>query len=319
MISRSRTRCGIEPHTVSGRAVVKVGALYAGGPVTVKTFARLAEAAGFDSVWCGDHVASHVDGLAGLGVLAGATEEIAIGTSVIVASFRPAVVTAKALATVAVVAKGRTIAGLGAGGDLPLEFAATGADLRTRGAFLDEAIEVMQLLWRGTSASFRGRWASFDDLALEPVPDPPPPIWIGGRSPAALRRAARIGSGYLLYLVSPEEVARRARELARLSDELGRGWRGAVAVVTFVMGAADWSAALDGAMASSILPGLTASQIRSRWLLGTEEDIVARARSFSASGVDHLILGCPPGDRRVLDGFLSIGRCVIDELSRFPG
>ena len=138
--------------------------------MTVKTFAGLAEAAGFDSVWCGDHVASHVDGLVGLGVLAGATEEIAIGTSVIVASFRPAVVTAKALATVAVVAKGRTIAGLGAGGDLPLEFAATGADLRTRGAFLDEAIEVMQLLWRGTSASFRGRWTSFEDLALRRLP-----------------------------------------------------------------------------------------------------------------------------------------------------
>lgn len=298
---------------------MKVGALYAGGPVTVKTFAGLAEAAGFDSVWCGDHIASHVDGLAGLGVLAGATEEIAIGTSVIVASFRPAVVTAKALATVAVVAKGRTIAGLGAGGDLPLEFAATGADLRTRGAFLDEAIEVMQLLWRGTSASFRGRWASFEDLALEPVADPPPPIWIGGRSPAALRRAARIGSGCLLYLVSPEEVACRARELARLSDELGRSWRGAVAAVTFVTSAADWSAALDGAMASSVLPCLTADQIRSRWLLGTEEDIVARARSYSASGVDHLILGCPPGDRRALDGFLSIGRCVIDELSRLAG
>lgn len=298
--------------------MTRVGVQYAGGSLTIKGFAQRAERAGFASVWCGDHLTTQVDGVAALGVLAGCTEAIGIGTSVLVTPLRPAVVTAKALATAASAAPGRTIAGLGVGGDLPAEFRAAGADLRTRGAFLDEAIDVMQLLWRGRHASFHGRWTTFEHFMLEPAPDVPPQIWIGGRSRAAVRRAARVGAGYLPYLVSPREVETRGRELAALSAEAGRSWHGTIAAVAFVMPAADATAALEAIMDYSIVTAATAVQVRDRWLLGTEDRITARARAYAASGVDHLILGCPPGDQRVVDGFFAAAAFVADELASHP-
>lgn len=292
---------------------MKIGAQYVGGAVTIKTFAREAEAAGFDSVWCGDHVSGHVDGIAALGVMAGCTERITVGTSVLVGAFRPAVVTAKALATVATIAPGRMIAGIGVGGDLPRELRAVGVDPESRGAFLDEAIEVMQLLWRGESTTYQGRWTSLEGLTIDPLPNELPPIWIGGRSLAAIRRAARLGTGYLPYLVSPAGVTLRKEQLIECTGDLRRRWEGTLAAVTFVTSGTDREAALDEAMSCLPVPGLTRDQVRSRWLLGAESDLVARARCYRDAGVDHLILGCPPGDRSGLDRFLAAARCLLDE------
>jgi alkanesulfonate monooxygenase SsuD/methylene tetrahydromethanopterin reductase-like flavin-dependent oxidoreductase (luciferase family) len=295
-------------------SVVAVGVQYVGGAFGLKTFARRAEAAGFDSVWCGDHVSAHVDGIAGLGVLAGCTERITIGTSVLVMPFRPVVISAKGLLSAAEAAGGRAIAGVGVGGELPLELAATGADQSTRGAFLDEAIEVLRLLWSGGRATFRGRWTNFDGLSMEPVFDPPP-IWIGGRSTAAVRRAARVGSGYMPYLVTPDQVRRRAKELRAHGEEIGLPWTGTVAAVTFVVNGRDAESALETAMASPVVPNLSAEQIRARYLLGTPDDIIEQANAYVMAGVDHLILGFPPGDAQQLSEFLSAGAGVAEQLA----
>src|SRR6478609_7061785 len=88
-------------------APVQIGAQCMGDPGGPKAFAVRAEAAGFDSVWCGDHVGHIVDGLTALGCFAGATERITIGVNVIVVPYRPAAIVAKALSTIALVAPGR--------------------------------------------------------------------------------------------------------------------------------------------------------------------------------------------------------------------
>ena len=201
--------------------MIEIGAMYMGGDgITVKEFAVAAEAAGFDSVWTGDHLAHYVDGIASLGIVAGCTERVTIGTNVLVAPFRPAAVVAKALLTTAQSARRRVVMGVGPGGDVPIELAMAGADSATRGRYTDEALDVIAGLWSGRPFSYAGRWNRFDEVVMEPVAGPRPDVWIGGRSPAALRRAVRRGHGYNPYLVSPEQVAER---YAALQDGRRRG------------------------------------------------------------------------------------------------
>jgi alkanesulfonate monooxygenase SsuD/methylene tetrahydromethanopterin reductase-like flavin-dependent oxidoreductase (luciferase family) len=190
---------------------VRIGTQYMGDSGGPKAFARRAEDAGFDSVWCGDHVGHLVDGIAALGCFAGATERITIGVDLLVVPYRPAAVIAKGLATIASVASGRVVAGFGVGGEFPEQFAATGAELRTRGAYTEDALDVVRRLWRGAPLHHRSRWAHFDGFTLEPAPGPGPRPTGVGRRP--LRRRAPTGGarrdGYVPYLVSPRQFERR--------------------------------------------------------------------------------------------------------------
>jgi probable F420-dependent oxidoreductase len=284
--------------------VVRIGAQYMGDDRGPKSFARRAEAAGFDSVWCGDHVGHYVEGIATLGCFAGATERITIGTDLIVVPYRPPAVVAKALATISLVAPGRVVAGFGVGGEFPGEFQATGADLRTRGAFTDEALEVVSRLWTGERVSYRGRWISFDDFQLEPPPAPPPDLWVGGRSEPALRRAVRFGTGYVPYLVSPEQLRRRRERLAELASAANRSLDPftLACLVTFIPGPSV-DDAVELGLRSLRLSGLTPESVRSQYLLGDDEAALARLQDYVDAGADHLILGCIPGDDRYVDDF----------------
>lgn len=283
-----------------------VGAQYQGDHRGPKAFARRAEAAGFDSVWCGDHIGHLVDGIAALGILAGATERVTIGVNVLVVPHRAAVVLAKGVATVAQVAPGRVVAGVGVGGEFPEELAAAGAELRTRGADTDEALQVAQRLWAGERVTHHGRRAAVEGLQLEPVPEPPPALWVGGRSEAALRRAVRFGSGYIPYLVSPDQLARRRSRLHELAAEAGRG-PGELALASLVtlVPAPTVDAALERAMTSLRLSGITPGSVRASYLLGPDDAVLGQLQAYADAGLDHLVLGCPPGDDAQLDAFFA--------------
>jgi alkanesulfonate monooxygenase SsuD/methylene tetrahydromethanopterin reductase-like flavin-dependent oxidoreductase (luciferase family) len=285
---------------------VQVGAQFQGDEGGPKAFAGRAEAAGFDSVWCGDHVGHLGDGLATLGIYAGATERITIGLNLLVTPYRPAAVMAKALATIALDAPGRVIAGFGIGGEFPGEFAATGATVGTRGAFGDEALHIISRLWTGEPFSFEGRWASFDQFRLEPPPVPAPPIWVGGRSDAALRRAVRFAVGYVPYLVSPDQLQRRRQRLDELLVEAGRP-TGNLTIGCLVTMIPDTNvdAAVQRGLTSLKLTGMTPELVRAQYLVGDDESILARIGDYRAAGADHLILGCLPGDEAQRDEFFA--------------
>jgi alkanesulfonate monooxygenase SsuD/methylene tetrahydromethanopterin reductase-like flavin-dependent oxidoreductase (luciferase family) len=294
---------------------VEVGAQYQGDDAGPKAFARRAEAAGFDSVWCGDHVGHLVDGIATLGIYAGATEQITIGLNLAVSPYRPAAVTAKALATIALDAPGRVIAGFGIGGEFPAEFAATGATLATRGAYGDEALHVISQLWTGAPLYFEGRWASFDGFTLAPAPRPLPPIWVGGRSEAALRRAVRFGAGYVPYLVSPEQLQRRRQRLDELLVDGGRPPGDlTIGCLVTVIPAADLDEAVERGLTSLQLTGLTPDLVRAQYLLGDDDTILGRAAQYADAGADHLILGCLPGDARRRDEFFATCHRLLPRL-----
>ena len=285
---------------------IEIGVQFQGDGAGPKAFARRAEAAGFDSVWTGDHVAHIVDGLAALALMAGATESITIGLNVLVVPYRPAAVIAKSLATIVLAAPGRVIAGFGVGGEFPEEFVATGAQVGQRGRVTDEALDVIRALWRGQPVTHHGRFSTLDDFTLEPAPPQAPTVWIGGRSDAALRRAVRHGDGYVPYLVSPEQLAARVGKLRAFATEAGRNpdELAVGCLVTFIPGPSVESSVELG-LTSLKLSGLTPERVRAQYLLGDDESALARLQDYVDSGATHLILGCLPGPPELVDDFFA--------------
>jgi probable F420-dependent oxidoreductase len=147
-----------------------------------------------------------------IGALAAATERLRFTTNVYVGPARDLFTVAKATATAAVLSGERISVGL-APGWCAEEFAQTGQDFATRGKRLNEMVPALRQLWSGEWTSFAGKHYAFDELKITPTPARPIPIYIGGDSPVALKRAARIGDGWVGTLYSPEDAEAKVREL----------------------------------------------------------------------------------------------------------
>lgn len=175
--------------------------------------ARLAEQAGYDSVWVGDHLkcpAPVLDAPTCLAVAAAATARVQLGFSVMLLGMRPLAWTAKQVATLQHLSGDRLRLGVGVGGEFPQEYEAAEVPLARRGARLDEALRLLpEFLRPGTEHS------------LEP-PAPMPPVLVGGRSDHAIERAARFGDAWLPMWISPETLAQRGERLADLAEQHGR-------------------------------------------------------------------------------------------------
>lgn len=190
-------------------------------------FAERAEALGFDSLWAGEHVLFHTDTVSASVLLAGfaaRTRRIRLGTAIYLLPLRHPVLAAKDLVTLDHVTDGRLIVGIGVGGEYAAEFEACGIPLAERGSRTDEAIDVLRRLWREERVTSAGRHFALSDVTLTPRPRQPggPPIWIGGRSDAALRRTARVGDGYLPYLMTAARYRASHERLDALCTEAGR-------------------------------------------------------------------------------------------------
>ncbi len=188
----------------------------------VAEMARAAEAAGFDAVFVTDHpipddawLASGghhtLDPFVALSFAAAATGRLRLQTHVVVAPYRNPFLTAKAVASLDVLSGGRALLGVSAG-YLEAEFAALGVPFEERNALTDEALDVMVRVWTGESLSLGGRHFRADGHTSLPRPLqlPHPPIWVGGNSRVAIRRAVERGDGWLPF-PAPAGLARRVR------------------------------------------------------------------------------------------------------------
>lgn len=268
--------------------------LRSGEPPPVAAAARRAEALGFDSVWVGDHLlcpAPVLDAPACLSVAAAVTERVGVGFSVMLIGLRPPAWAAKQLATIQTLSAGRLALGVGAGGEFPEEFAAAGVEHRTRGARLDAALEALPGLLAGAPVATANGAAP----PLEP-PVRMPPVLVGGRSDAALRRAARFGDAWLPMWLSPATLARRAEDLEAAAAARGRS-RPALAVLVGVHVDADRDRA--AAQAAAHLRGQYRLELDrvERWtLLGAPERVAEALEAYRAVGVEQFVL-MPLGGR----------------------
>ncbi len=175
-------------------------------PATFRACGRIAEDAGFDALFVSDHLCippdqtegsggRYLDVLAALAYLAGMTNRIRIGVSVLVLPYRPAVLTAKQIATIQELSGERMILGVGVGWMRP-EFEALGVDIRKRGAITTETLRVLHHLFENRDAlAYRGELVRFPAFVFEPHPKRPP-IWIGGGSSKAIDRVVKFGDGW---------------------------------------------------------------------------------------------------------------------------
>lgn len=185
---------------------------------------RTAEALGYDSVWVGDHVLWPVFWPDAMTLLAGAstvTERISLGSGILLAALRRAAPLAKQTASLQWLSGGRFRLGVGVGGEFAPEFAASGVPIDRRGAALDETLEALQALWTGEPVTLDGEHVQLDGAILDVVPKPRIPVWVGGRSAAAQRRAARFGDAWMPFVITPERFAEgwaNVRSLAEAND-----------------------------------------------------------------------------------------------------
>ena len=230
-----------------GVLLPQFGALARGADVTqrIRTVAQTAERLGYDVLWTAEHIIFPptittpypygdrfpypitdpiLDIVATLSYVAAITSRITLGSSVLVLPYRNPIVLAKELASLDVLSNGRLLLGVAAGW-LKEEFDMLGVPFHERGRRTDEYVTLLRALWTQERVTFRG--SSFDLSAAaffpKPVQRPHPPIWIGGGSPAALRRVARLGDGWsAVPRPTLDDLARDIAEIRRYCDDAGR-------------------------------------------------------------------------------------------------
>ena len=176
---------------------------------------RIADA-GIDHVFTADHVSFHdgsgMDGLVTLAALSGLEPRLGLQVGVYLLGLRHPMVAARQIATLAEAAPGRLIVGVGAGGDDRHEVEVCDVNPATRGRRTDAALEIVRALLEGKTVDGDGEFFGFRGGKIRPVPDPPVPLVVGGRSDAALERAGRLGDGWLGCLVLAPPVRRGGRQ-----------------------------------------------------------------------------------------------------------
>ena len=190
-------------------------------------FVDQCEAQAWDSIWLSDRLVSdqmNLEPVTALAAVAGRTRALKFGTSVIALAIRNPALLAKELATVDYLSGGRFLPAVGLGGDDEREYEAAGVQKSERGARTDEAIGLIRRLWTEDAVTHHGRFYHLTNVTVRPRPvfKPLPPMWIGGRTPAAWRRVAAVGDGWLTSSVTPEE----AREgVAAIKSDLSHNGR----------------------------------------------------------------------------------------------
>jgi probable F420-dependent oxidoreductase len=194
----------------------------------IQEAAKTAEALGYTSVWANDHVIAPahqadvghiIEPLITLASLVHLVPRLQLGTSVVVLPQRQAILVAKQAAALDVLSGGRFILGVGVGW-LKEEFQFLNADFARRSAVTDEAIRAMRVLWREERASVQGQFVSFSDAVFFPKPTSGgPPLWVGGNSHRAIRRAARFGDAWVPFGIGLDDFAAGVGTLRRMATQ----------------------------------------------------------------------------------------------------
>ena len=222
-------------------------------PQALRSLAQRAEELSFDSAWVSDHIIlprqvdsfypyspdgvpgfnpdqPYYDPLSTLNFLAGCTHRLRLGTHVLIIPYRNPVLTAKMIATLDTLSEGRVTLGVGVGW-MEEEFLAMGLDtFADRGAVTNEYLRLFKELWTKENPEFSGKFVQTSGAGFlpKPVQQPHPPIWIGGHTGPALRRAAELGDGWMPIglrppaVLEPEEMAAKITQLRRLTVRAGR-------------------------------------------------------------------------------------------------
>lgn len=272
-------------------------------PAEVPDLAARVEEQGFDLIASGEHVlfgSPTSNAFVTLAAAAAVTRRIGLLSAVTLLPLYPPVLTAKMAATLDRLSGGRFELGVGVGGENPAEFAASGVPLRERGKRTDAALDVVRAYLDGQPVDVDG-----EATRLDPLPVRRPPVWVGGRSEAAMRRAGRAGEVWFPYLCSPDRVARglrTAHDAAAHHDrdpaEVTGGYLAWTAVGT------DHDAARATARAAlQRIYGQDMDRILDACVpYGTPDEVAARLGAYRDAGAEQVLFGpaCGPGEHAAM-------------------
>ncbi len=286
---------------------IRIGVGFGGWPFARRDpellwqYVDAAEALDIDSIWLSDRVVSpalNLEPLVALAFVAARTRRLKFGTSVLALPLRHPTIVAKEIATLDFLSGGRVLPAVGLGSDDDREFEACGTSRVARAGRTDEAILVMRRLWAEDRVTFHGRHFQLNEVSLQPRPVQKelPPIWIGGRSEAALRRVARLGDGWLASQTTPEEIRAGIAQVNRWAAEYGREIEQDHFGVLFnccIAGTRQEAQRLAGPY---ILRRRADVDYLAFSALGTPEDVVALLESYIAAGATKFVArpACPP-------------------------
>jgi probable F420-dependent oxidoreductase len=186
----------------------------------------LCEQGGLDSIWQTDRIVSRapiLESMTTLAAIAGRTRRLKFGVNVVSVALREPVLLAKQCATIDVLSNGRLLPGFGIGSPRGAEWTAMHIDTTTRGRKTDEALDIISRLWSGETLDYDGRHFKLTKARIAPIPvQPDLPMWIGGASEAAIKRTARIGTGWQAGPETPDLVAEVIAGIKRALLETGR-------------------------------------------------------------------------------------------------
>lgn len=187
---------------------------------------QLCEEGGIDSYWQTDTLVSRepmLECMTTIAAVAGATKKLKFGMNVASVGIRDPLLLAKQCATVDVLSNGRMLPAFGIGNPRSADWRASGAAVKGRGRRTDEGLDVIAALWRGEEITMQGEFYSYDRVRISPIPiQQPLPLWIGGSSEAAIKRTARIGTGWQAAAESPQEAGETVAKILAACAENGR-------------------------------------------------------------------------------------------------
>ena len=273
-------------------------------------FASSLQRLGFGSVWVGEGLSSRMpalDPIVCMTAMAGAAERILVGSCVILVPVHNPAILAKKIASLDVLSGGRIVFGIGVGGSgmsSDGNYAVTDTDERERGARCDDYLDVMIKLWSGAEISHRGRFFQAEDIAMSPVPvqRPHPPIWAGGDAQGMLRRAGRIGQGFVPVATGPEDYAAKWRRTEGYAIEARRDASEITPALHLYYHCAPGSSAEAHQAAERNLAHRYGRPITliddGRFAFGDEDLCAATIAAYRDVGVRHFVLNlaCPLAD-----------------------
>jgi probable F420-dependent oxidoreductase len=291
------------------------------GAAFLWTLCDMLEPSDVDSIWLSDRLSSPApvpEVMTTLAAIAARTTRLKFGPSVVVLPYRTPVVAAKEMATVDWLSQGRLFPAVGVGVELPREFEASGVAFAERGRRTDEAIRVMRLLWTQDEVTFQGDFYKLDRISIFPKPwQTPPPIWIGGKSEAAMRRTARLGDGWIPSFITPDEMRAGVQKVHDLAAAAGRQVPEDHFGTLISYAIAD-SEATALALAQPYVPRgrVDEATMRQCTAFGPAERLIEKVEEYVKAGASKFILRplCPPD--RMLEQLALVAERVCPEFHR---
>ncbi len=273
-------------------------------PEPDRAWLAAAERLPIESIWQGGHILHPTgEAITRLALITAWTERVRVGTSILLLPLYHPVIAAKQLADLDSHSGGRLSVGVGVGGEFAYEYEAVGVPVAERGARMDEDMEILRSLWRGGAVSHHGKFFDLNDVDLRPVTPSGgsgprmqaggPPLLVSGRKPPAMRRAARLGDGWMPYLMSSSAYERSVQTIKKDAEQTGRDLSGFEWLLFCYC-----SVRKNGDRARDDVAGFLGSAYGSkpREMLdriapaGTPEEVASRLQEYVNAGARHVII-----------------------------